>query len=513
MDIRTNNLIWVKIIIIFVVITLFFLACGPAQDETSAHPKYVFLFIGDGMGQSQITAAEIYSHGLEKENRDIGFNRLSFSGFPVLGQITTNSSNSYFTDSAASGTAMASGYKTKNGKINFSEDETLSFITVAEAAQSAGRKIGILSSVSLDHATPAAFFAQVPYRWRYYDISLQMAESGFNFFGGGGLKYPMGMRGQDKDAREHAREQGYTIVDTKAGFNELHPGSSKVWAFNEVLTRKSALPYEIDRPAESLTLADFTRKAITLLDNQKGFFMMVEGGKIDWACHDNDAASAILEVKAFSDAVQEAVDFYNRHPEDTLIVVTADHETGGMILGSEKASYDMHLELLAHQNISLDQFNYQVIKPYLALTDDQDRKLADLYPEIKDKFGLLQLDKTLEEELRQKAEDGDRKAQEKLLLSLNSMEWRELEAALADPRTSALGFTIVRILNEKAGISWGSYSHSASPVPVFALGTGAEKFEGSYDNTNIAEKLFEILDSSRPQPVQLPQKSAAAASQ
>ncbi len=509
MDIQTNNLIWVKIIIIFVVISLFFLACGPVQDGADVHPKYVFLFIGDGMGQSQITATEIYTHAIK--DQDIGFKKLSFSDFPVLGQITTYSSNSYFTDSAASGTALASGYKTKNGKININEDETLSYITVAEAAQSAGRKIGILSSVSLDHATPAAFFAQVPFRWRYYDISLEMTESGFNFFGGGGLKYPMGMRGQDRDAREIAREQGYTFVDTKAGFNGLQPGSSKVWAFNEILTRKSALPFEIDRPADSLTLADFTRKAIAVLDSPGGFFIMVEGGKIDWACHDNDAASAILEVKAFSDAVQEAVNFYNQHPDDTLIVVTADHETGGMMLGSEKASHRLHLELLAHQNMSLDQFNYQVIKPYLALTDDRDRKLKDLYPEIKDKFGLLRLDKTLEDELRQKAEKGDLNAQEKLLLSLNSMEWRELEAALVDPRTSALGFTIVRILNEKAGISWGSYSHSASPVPVFALGGGAEKFEGSYDNTNIAEKLFTILGLSQPQPNPLTEEKTAEA--
>ena len=182
MDIRLNNLIRMKIIILFVVITLFFLACGPAQDEPSVHPKYVFLFIGDGMGQSQITAAEIYTHALEKENRDIGFNRLNFSDFPVLGQITTYSSNSYFTDSAASGTALASGYKTKNGKININEDDTLSYVPVAKAAQSAGRKVGIITSVSLDHATPASFYAHVSHRGQYSDISLQMAKSRFDLF-------------------------------------------------------------------------------------------------------------------------------------------------------------------------------------------------------------------------------------------------------------------------------------------------------------------------------------------
>jgi alkaline phosphatase len=508
MEIHANKVIWAKTIILAVILALFFLGCGPSPQNQSVVPKYVFLFIGDGMGQPQITASEIYAHSLDHES--IGFENLSFSEFPSFGRITTYSTNSYFTDSAASGTATASGHKTKNGRINISEDGSLSFSPITEAAQAAGRRVGILSSVSLDHATPASFFAKAPFRWHYYDISLQMAQSGFEFLGGGGLKFPTGMRGQQKDAREYAREQGYTFVDTNEGFRSLEAGAGNTWAFNQTLTRKSALPYAIDRRGDSLTLADFTRKAIQLLENEDGFFIMAEGGKIDWACHDNDAASTIHEVLAFADAVQEAVDFYGRHPGETLIVVTADHETGGMVLGSEKAAAGLRLNILSHQDMSLDQFNYQVIKPYLALTDDENRKLGDLYPEIREHFGLVRLDDTERDLLRKQAGEGDRDAQEKLLLSLSLSEWKELETALVDSRTSALGFAIVEILNGKAGISWGSYGHSASPVPVFALGAGAERFQGTYDNTAVAKKLFDIMGLSQPKPVPISANSGTA---
>jgi alkaline phosphatase len=499
METRLSKLVWAKVIILYVVLALFFFACSPPKERSADNPRYVFLFIGDGMGQPQISATEIYANSME--NQDIGFKNLSFSDFPVLGRITTYTSNSYFTDSAASGTALAAGYKTRNGRININSDGTHSFVSVAEAAQAAGRKIGILSSVSLDHATPACFFAQVPFRGRFYDISIQMAQSGFEFFGGGGLKFPSGRQGLQPDARELARKHGYTIIETNTGFADLTPGSGKIWAFNQTLTRENALPYEIDRPADCLTLADFTRKAITLLDNNKGFFMMVEGGKIDWACHDNDAASTILEVQAFSDAVQEAIDFYQQHPQETLIVVTADHETGGMTLGSKESANDLQLNLLSYQKISLDQFNHCVIQPYLAQRDDSGRRLEDLYPEISEKFGLIKLDKAGREVLKKKADDGDHTALDKMRLALSPMEWRELETALADPRRSALGFAIVKILNEKAGISWGSYNHSASPVPVYALGAGADQFAGSYDNTDISKKLFVLLGLSRQLPV------------
>jgi len=488
----------IKLLIVITVSGLFFSGCVPSLRDTDSTPKYVFLFIGDGMGQSQITAAEIYAHSIK--SREIGQERLSFSGFPYLGMMTTYSSNSYFTDSAAAGTAMASGYKTRNAKININEDETLFYKTLTEAVQSSGRKTGIISSVSLDHATPACFYCRVPYRWQYYDIAAAMAESGIDFLGGGGLKYPTGVRGQHPDVRNIAQEKGYALITTLEAFHDLSPGSGKVWAFNPNLTRKSALPYEIDRPEKSLTLEDFTRKAISFLDNPSGFFIVAEGGKIDWACHDNDAASAVHETLAFSNAVRAAVEFYHEHPNETLIVVTADHETGGMMLGSKKAVSGMKMNLLSHQNMSLDQFEYQILKPYLALTPEEDIKLEDLYPDIQEKFGLIRLSGAQREKLRLEAESGDTGAQEKLDLALTPMEWRELETALADPAASALGFAAVKILNEKAGISWGSYSHTALPVPVFAIGAGAERFQGSYDNTDIAKKLFDVMNLSFPKP-------------
>ncbi len=513
---RSSKFPGIKIIILLIFSALFFPGCGFIQEgfiqeDRPQSPKYVFLFIGDGMGLSQITAAEIYLYSLK--NQDAGRENLSFSGFPVLGMTATFSSNSYLTDSAASGTAIASGYKTKNGKINISGDETRSFIPLSEAAQSAGRKIGILSCVSLDHATPACYFARTPHRSRYYHISLQMAESGFDFFGGGGLKQPAGRDGGHPDARCYAREKGYSIIGTKEEFQRLKPGTGKVWAINQNLTRHSALPYEIDRPPEDLTLADFTRKAISMLDNPSGFFIMVEGGKIDWACHDNDAAAAIHEMLAFSSAVEEAVDFYHEHRNETLIVVASDHETGGMLLGSGRVPAGLKLNLLSYQKMSLDLFNQQIVKPYLDAAPEETRRLDDLWPDIQKTFGFSRSGGHEQEALRQKAEQRDPVAQDKLKLVLSPEEWKELEAALSEPGGYSLAFAAVKILNDKAGISWGSGGHTALPVPVFALGAGSEIFQGSYDNTDIAKKLFGIMGLPFPQPVPLKEIEAETSSQ
>jgi alkaline phosphatase len=481
-----------KATIILSVFILFLGIFSCAQKEKGSNaesPKYVFLFIGDGMGLSQIHAAEILQGALNAKG--ISVEKLSFTRFPGTGLMSTFSSSSYVTDSAASGTAMASGKKTVNGRINIDETNRVEFKTIAEMARDKGMKIGIISNVSLNHATPACFYAHVTSRWHYYEIAEDMVESGFDFFGGGGIKYPTGRRGLQPDILERARQKGYEVIQSKSDFISLGTENrdKKFIAINENLTPDVAMAYRIDVHGSDLSLADYVDKAIELLDNDNGFFMMAEGGEIDWAAHDNDAATLIKEVIDFDRAVQRAVQFYKLHPEESLIVVTADHETGGMSLGSNFSGYSQSLEILSRQTISLDKFSNEYIKPYKATKNEDEWNLDDFMPLIEEKFGLRKISKQEEEELSSKEYKGDKAARMELKGVLSAREYNELQSSFNDPNSALFSVTLIKILGQKAGIGWASDAHTAVPVPVFSIGKGYEQFIGYYDNTDLFDKM------------------------
>jgi alkaline phosphatase len=315
---------------------MLFAWAGPlaAKTQTDQDPggkaKYVFLFIGDGMAMPQVHAAEIFKSVSAKAG--VTISHLSFTKFPASGLTTTYDASSFITDSASAMTAMMTGHKTRSGVINMDTGKGEKYKTLAEYAKEGGFRVGVVSTVSLDHATPAATYAKVASRGETYSIDVQLAGSNFDYFGGGGLTQK-GRKEGDHDAFDLARSHGYTVVNGKEAFEVLKPGVGKVLATNAVLQDESAMPYDMDRKADDLSLADYTRKGIELLDNPQGFFMMVEGGKIDWACHANDAAAAIKDTLALDEAVGQAMEFADAHPQDTLIVVTGDHETGGMTIG------------------------------------------------------------------------------------------------------------------------------------------------------------------------------------
>jgi len=451
------------------VLFLVFSFCAPKGVQRGEEsPRYVFLFIGDGMGIAQVHASEMMQGALAGEK--IKIEKLSFSQFPGIGLITTYSSNSYITDSAAAGTAMASGQKTVNGRINMDKANKVEFKTIAEMAKEKGMKVGILSNVALNHATPACFYAHVSHRNFYSQIARQMIESGFDFFGGGGLYLP-DQEGLYKDTLELASQKGYQVIQSKKEFLSLGKaaGKGKVMAFNENLTPDAAMAYRIDTEGGDLSLVDYVDKAIELLDNEKGFFMMAEGGEIDWAGHDNDAATLIEEVFDFDKAVLRAVQFYKDHPEDTLILVTADHETGGMALGSFFSGYRQSPELLKGQVISFEKFNDLYIKPYKKEKNKEEWRVDDLIPLIETNFGLKKLSQGDQEELR---------------------------SAFKESNPALFRFALLKILNQKAGIGWATNAHTACPVPVFAIGRGYESFVGYYDNTDLFHKLVRVMSLS-----------------
>lgn len=440
--------------------------------------KYIFFFIGDGMGLPQKTAAEAFSG-----------KRLTLDTFPAQGITTTHAADRFITGSAASATALGTGSKTNIGMIGMTPDGK-KLKNLAQMAKEKGMKVGVVSSVSIDHATPAAFYAHVPKRSMYHDIDHALAASGFDYFAGGGLKDPKGERkGTESkgDALEAAKKNGYKIVTKKADFMALTPADGKVLAWNEWLQDGGALPYTMDQRPEDITLAEFTAKGIELLNNPGGFFMMVEGGKIDWACHANDGAASIRNTLAFDEAVQKAVEFYEKHPEETLIVVTGDHECGGLTLGFAGTKYASHFDVLGAQKISFQKFTDDFIK-------DFEGDFEAMKAIITENFGLRF--------------EGDPESDRMVLEPYQANMLREAfaqsregegeRAATSEDYLlyggyAPLAIKVTHILNQKAGLAWTSYSHTGVPVSTSAMGVGAERFNGYYDNTDVALKTMAAM--------------------
>jgi len=470
------------------------LLLGGAGPDTGANtgwgpPKYVFFFIGDGMGLSQLTAAEMFE--CSRLDMNPGAHRLAMSRLPVSGIAETYSSNRYITDSAAAATAMACGVKTRNGFVGV--DPHLHPIpSVAEMAKSKGMRVGIVSSVSIDHATPASFYAHRPSRRMYHEIAHDLVDSGFDYFGGGGLTDPTGNRlsAPIGNVLEKALVNGYNLIRDKARFLALPPSAGKTIAFNRNLSNGNALPYAIDATPQDISLAEFTRKGIELLDNPRGFFLLVEGGKIDWACHANDAVTAIHEIIALDFALREALTFFSHHPLETLIVISADHETGGLTLGFKGHLRYSFFDILGKQNLSSEAFAQTAIAEFRNAHSAGDARFEAFMPLISKHFGL--------------AVDGGGP------LAVERTERRELETAFAtgikkgadDPGdedypsnlgNQPLTVAITHILNRKAGLKWASFSHTGVPVATMAVGVGSERFNGFCDNTQIALNLMAIM--------------------
>ncbi len=459
----------------------------PAHMKEPNAPKYVFLFIGDGMAFAQVNAAQIFKGSAQ----DVAIGSLSFTEFPITGMVTTFDETSVCPDSASTATALSCGIKTQSGVIGMTGDKASSPESITEMLKRDGKRIGIVSTVSLNNATPAAFYAHAASRGDYYDIAVQMPDSGVDYFGGGSLVDPAGSKSDEPDVFEMLAQNGYTIADTKEEMAALDGGSGKVYAVSPALQTKGAMPFALDAPEDALSLKDFVRTGINVLDNENGFFMVCESGMIDWACHANDAAAAIAETLVLEDAVAEAVDFAEEHPDETLILVTGDHETGGMALGYAATGYNTDYALLSGQTVSYSAFDtiFEDMKE-----DKPQLLMSDMLPAIKQNFGLIAPDDAeaaLEENAgRVLTADEYERLTEALDASLGG-QTDAAQAQLLYGGYEPLTVTLTHILNNKAGIGWTSYVHTGGLVPVYAYGAGAEAFSGSYDNTDIFKKLVD----------------------
>ncbi len=392
-------------------------ATAAAQSLTQQSPaKYVMLFIGDGMGIPQRMSTEYTL-------KHTGKKPLVMNHLPHQVLTHTYSASSSVTDSAASGTAIACGIKTQNGVIGLNRYGK-PVKSIATHAKAQGLRVGIVTTVTLNHATPAAFFGHRASRNDYYNLGLDLIHSNFDFFAGGAIAQAK----KKADLYTLAQQAGYTLIRTNQDAKAHTPSPKKTI----IAIGDAELPYDIDRNPTDIDLATLTQKAIQSLDNPKGFFLMVEGGKIDYACHQNDPGTMVQDTIAFDKAVQQGIAFYKKHPTETLLIVTADHETGGLALASQPMHYKSNWPLINKQKASAPTIQALLKKAN-----------KSLHPKIlTDYFGF------------------------------------------ADKQNPSV-HTSKKLLSDAIGLGWSSTAHSALPVLTSAIGTHADLFTGIIDNTQI----------------------------
>lgn len=290
---------------------------GPRPSASDTIPTNVIFMIGDGMSLPQLYATMLSS---DKE--------LAFTKFPYSGILTTKSSSNEITDSAAAGTALACGQKTKNGMVGMNSD-SIPAESILEVMADHGKRTGIVVTCYAAHATPAVFYAKVAQRTKYEEIANQMMNCNkLDIMIGGGKKHFT----QRKDGRNLINEmgaKGWTVYDDLDGVDVKNERYA-------VLASDGHLP---PAPERGDFLPDGVELALkSLSGSKKGFFLMVEGSQIDMACHSGDSALMVAEMLDFNKAVEEALDFA-RKDGHTLLIVTADHETGGLTMVDPKGHY------------------------------------------------------------------------------------------------------------------------------------------------------------------------------
>lgn len=435
-------------------------------------PKYIFLYIGDGMGMGPVTAAETYNRTILGNDKP-----LTMMQMPVVGWCMTYSASSPVTDSAAAGTALSTGFKTTNGMLGMTPDSTWVY-SIAKTLQQKGYGIGVATSVAPDDATPAAFYAHVPYRSQYYDIDCQMAESDYNFIAGCDL------RGAEKDGEDTGvlkrfADNNVQIVRGLEGIADMN--ADKVLLLNNRNPyHQNDIGYTIDSIPDVLTLPAITHACLAQLERTSPdkFFMMIEGGNIDHALHANDGGAAVKEVLNFDRALKIAFDFYREHPDETLIVVTADHDTGGLTLGKGKGEGIGNIDYQKVSKEAFDLYCKSLLRSRMIYTwDDMKQYLAE-------NLGLYShIDVTPEQDAQLK------EMFERTFELRNSPDQKTLYANF-----NGFAAKVFDIFNSATGLTFNTTGHSGNPVPVFAVGAHADDFKSFNNNIDIPKSILKALE-------------------
>jgi len=438
---------------LLLIVSLSLLQCSTSRDifaqTIKPEVKNVILMIGDGMGVSQVYSGITANNGLYLEKSEfVGFSK-------------TYSASNYITDSAAGGTAISTGTKTRNGAIGV-DAKGNEVKTILEYAAENGLSTGVIASCAITHATPASFVAHQQNRNMQEEIAVDFLNSDITLFIGGGKKY-FADRSDKSNLLDDLKEKGFQVALDMETVKNTTSGKLAGLVADE---HPSTYPERGEFLPESL------QAALNILDNNpEGFFLMVEGGRIDHACHAHDPAGSIHDTLAFDQAIDEAYSFYRKYPDETLIVVVADHETGGFGLGFGD-NYFLKMDQLFKAKVTTADVLNEGVGKY-----DKDRK--KFFDFIATNLGLdnLSLDEKIKIEQAMDLIDGSQK-----------------DAIATYAGYDSVAITVTHIMSERANMFWTTYAHSGTTVPLSAIGVGAEALGGFKDNTEVAKTLFSILE-------------------
>ena len=455
---------------------------SPNRGESPApkKPKYIFYFIGDGMSFNHILGTEQFF--AVKENKG-EIERLNFTKFDTRNFVTNYSTSNPVTDSAAAGTALATGVKTANACIGV-DDQDRELRSILDVASELGYKIGLVTNVGINHATPSCFYGHTSDRFGFPKLVNDYISSDVAFIAGSTI---MDMKSGPEDPKyekvttaqlaERIRNAG---IELTLDIDKAAKTRGKRVALVANDKENKHVPYVLDRREgdDYHTLLNHSKAAIDYLSREAedGFFLMIEGGKLDYAAHEQDAVATFYEVREFAQAVQLALDFAEQHPDETLIVVTADHETGGMSLGWDH--YEIRMNLLLKQRSSA----VQLTKTMQKMRAEGKRDWADYKKLLSDEFGLWSVVPVTAEE-------------EKLLKDdfYNIfLKYGPMVDGLYN-KSEYIVYHAIGILNRHASIEWTSMYHTGMYTPIFANGVGEEKFLECRDQTEIPKTIARLM--------------------
>lgn len=394
------------------------------ESQSNEKVENVIFMIPDGYSSSYATNYRLYK-GEE-----------SVMDSHLVGMHRTYSANSEVTDSAAAGTAMATGTKTNNGVISMDPDGN-KLESILQAAEKSGKSSGLVATSTITHATPAVFASNVATRANEKDIAPQFLQNDVDVILGGGKKY------FSDDLLNQAKQDGYEIVSDAQSLNNVKNADKLIGLFAE-----DSLAPELDRETTNEpSLKEMTAAAIDVLSKDKdGFFLMVEGSQIDWAGHDNDAAWAMKDAEAFENAVEAALDFAKKDKK-TLVVIAGDHDTGGMSVGGYDGS-GANLEILKNVTATGDFMAAQL--------NEERTNIQEIVLEYAN-------------------------------ITLTEAEIDQIKQA------SNPSFQINSIISKHALVGWTHTGHTGTDIPVYAYGPQAHKFAGLIENTDFPQLMAEAM--------------------
>jgi alkaline phosphatase len=500
-----------------VLLILFLLLFISFASGQGAEPRNVILLIGDGMGPQTVGLAIYYNLFMNGPENPLNLEKLMAAG--NTGYCLTYQYGTVVTDSASAATALASGVKTRDAIIGKDHDGR-TMKTVVDVALRVKKSVGIISNTRMTHATPAAFYAQVIHRDMENDIASQLVERGdiqVAFSGGAQHFIPEGSRVEEhpdlkgvskgagwgiskrKDKRDlidEGKKKGYKFVSTDRQLKDLDGKSTeKVLG----LFSASGFPSAIDRQAHHMTgvptLSQMTEKALEILSkNEQGFFLMVEGGQVDWVAHGNDVAGVLHEMMELDQALASILKFAHAHPE-TLVIVTADHDTGGLAIGYSSYQPPAPVRLPTGETWKT-KYNFgekkifekmaKQKKSFLKMVIDSAGDPAAFKREVEENSDFTL---TLEQAQHLLARDS------KGLFS-TTRDYGEFYVYGGSNPAAMMG----RLFGKEMNTAWAVGTHTHTPVMVMGLGPGAEKFRGLLDNVQIPQIIARGWGAALPAP-------------